>query len=136
MTIIRDGEAVRDNNEIVLLASAARTATADSEDQTNHNSNYGAILIVNVSEITATPVLTPKLRLKDPVSGNYVDIWTAAVNLTAVGTTTYLFGLGGAGSAGDYTEGTNLLLPRTFRFRMVHADTDEAIYSAVIVLLS
>ena len=136
MTIIRDGEAVRDNNEIVLLASAPRTATTDSEDQTNHNSNYGAILIVDISEITATPILTPKLRLKDPVSEGYVDIWTAAVNLTAVGMTTYLFGLGGSGAAGDYTEATNLLLPRIFRFRMIHADADSATYSAAIILLS
>ena len=136
MTIIRDGEAVRDNNEIVLLASAPRTATTDSEDQTNHNSNYGAILIVDISEITATPILTPKLRLKDPVSEGYVDIWTAAVNLTAVGMTTYVFGLGGSGAAGDYTEATNLLLPRIFRFRMIHADADSATYSAAIILLS
>ena len=65
MAIIRGGEAVRDNTEVILLASAARIATTDSDDQTNHNSNYGAILVVNVSEITATPVLTPKLQLKD-----------------------------------------------------------------------
>lgn len=136
MTIVRGGEAVRDNVEVVLLDSISRIATTDSKDQTNHNSNYGAILVINVSEITATPVLTPKLRLKDPVSEGYVDIWTAAATLTAVGMTTYLFGLGGAGSAGDYTEGTNLLLPRIFRFRMIHADADRATYSAAITLLS
>ncbi len=134
--IIRDGVALRDNTETVLLASAARTTTTDSKDQINYNSNYGAILIVNVSEVTATPVLTPKLRLKDPISENYVDIWTAAATLTATGTTTYLFGLGGSGAAGDYTEATNLLLPRIFRFRMIHADADSATYSAAIILLS
>ena len=136
MTIIRGGEAVRDNTEVVLLESAVRTATTNSTGQINHNNNYGAILVVNVFGMVSTPVLTPKLQLKDPVSGDYVDIWTAAATLTAVGITTYLFGLGGAGSAGDYTEGVNLLLPRSFRFQMVHADADSATYSVAIILLS
>ena len=136
MTIIRGGEAVRDNTEVVLLDSASRSETTNSKWQTNHNNNYGAILVINVSDMTATPVLTPKLHLRDPASGDYVDIWTAAATLTAVGIATYLFGLGGAGSAGDYTEGVNLLLPRSFRFQMVHADADSAIYSVAIILLS
>lgn len=125
----------RDNEEIILLASAARTATTESADQTNFNSNKGAILVIDVSDITDTPILTSKLQLKDPATGDYVDIWTAAATLVAVGKATYLFGLGGTGAAGDYTEGVNILLPRTFRFQMGHADADSAIYSVAIILL-
>lgn len=122
--------------EIVLLASKARTATENSPDQTNFYGNRGVILVVNVSDITATPILTPKLHLKDPVSGNYMDIWTAAVNLTAVGMSAYIFGLGGSGAAGDYTEGVNILIPKAFRFQMIHGDADSATYSVAIILMS
>lgn len=123
------------NVELILLPSVARVATVSSDDQENAGCNKGAILVINVSDITATPVLTPKLQLKDPISGNYKDIWTATANLTAVGVFAYVFGLGGSGSAGDYTEGVNILLPRIFRFQMVHADADSATYSAAIILL-
>lgn len=132
MTLITAGIV---NVELTLLPSAARTATVSSDDQENIGCNKGAILVIDVSDITATPALTPKLQLKDPISGNYKDIWTATANLTAVGMVAYLFGLGGSGSAGDYTEGVNILLPRIFRFQMIHANTDEAIYSAAIDLL-
>ena len=47
-----------------------------------------------------------------------------------------MFGLGGSGSAGDYTEGVNVLIPRTYRLRVEVADTDSATYSAAITLLS
>lgn len=120
---------------ITLLPSAARTVTNNGPDRANFNDNIGAILVVDVSSITLTPILTPKLQLKDPISGNYIDIWTAAANLIATGTVAYVFGLGGSGGAGDYAEGVNLLVPRTFRFRMIHADTDSATYSAAINLL-
>jgi len=122
--------------EIVLLTSAARTVTENSSDETNFYGNRGVVLVVDVSAITATPILTPKLQLKDPVSGNYKDIWTAATNLIAVGTSAYLFGLGGSGAAGDYVEGVNILLPRIFRFRMIHGDADSATYSVAITLMS
>ena len=136
MTLITSGLV---NAELILLPSAARIATVSSDDQENAGCNKGAILVINVSGMTAAPILTPKLQLKDPISGNYKDIWTAATNLTAVylfpRVFAYIFGLAGAGSAGDYTEGVNILLPRTFRFQMIHANADEAIYSAAIVLL-
>ena len=123
------------NVELILLPSTARIATVSSADQENAGCNKGAILVINVSDKTAAPILTPKLQLKDPISGNYKDIWTASTNLTAVGVFAYVFGLGGSGAAGDYIEGVNILIPRTFRFQMIHVNTDEAIYSAAIVLL-
>lgn len=125
----------RDNIETILLASAARVATTNSPDQTNFHRNKGAILAIDVSFITATPILTPKLQLKEPVTGDYVDIWTAAATLVAVGKAIYLFSLGGSGAAGDYTEGVNILLPKVFRFQMVHDDADSATYSAAIIVL-
>ncbi len=130
-----EGESAHKNTEIKLLYDAARTLTTERDDKTNYNCSKGAILCVNVSAIVATPVLTPKLQIKDPATGNYLDIWIAAANLTAAGKSTYLFGLGGSGAAGEYLEAVNILLSRVFRFQMIHADADSATYSAAIILL-
>ena len=120
------------NIEAVLLASAARTATLQSADQVNYNGS-GLIVIVNVSSITATPILTPYLQIKDSISGVYFTIWTAAATITTATTVAYLFAPGGA--AGSYTEAVNLRLARTWRLGVTHADTDSATYSVSAVVL-
>ena len=118
----------RNNHAVSLLASAARTATLQSADQTCYNGTK-MVVTVDISSITDTPSLTPYLQGKDSVSGNYFTIWTATAALTATGTVMYLFALGGSGSAGSYTEAVNLIVPRTWRLGMTHADSDSATYS-------
>ncbi len=119
---------IQGNREATVLANAARTATTASADQTLYNSR-SVVLIVNIASIVDTPSITPTLQIKDSISGNYFTIWTAAAALTAAGTYAYLFALGGAGSAGSFTEAVAIPVTRTWRVNMVHADADSATYS-------
>jgi hypothetical protein len=116
------------NEEHEVLASAARTATLQSSDQDNE---YGRchILFLNVSAVTATPSITLYLQIKDSISSNYATVWTASAAVTATGQYTYLFGLGGSGSVGSFTEAVNLRLPRVWRLGVTHGDTDSITYS-------
>ena len=126
----------RNNEELIMFASAARTATANSPDTTNFNNNSGLLLFVNVSALAATPSVVPQLEYKDSISGVYEPIWIATTAITATGEYVYMFGLGGVGSAGEYDEAVNLLIPRTFRLTMTHGDVDSITYSVSSVLLS
>ena len=121
-------EITRSNTEVVLLASAARTIATSSANQVNDNS-CGLILIVNITVDPATASITPTLQIRDPISGNYFTVWTAAVALTAVGTTAYLFDIGGVGIAGSFTEAINIRLTRTWRFTMTVANASSMTYS-------
>ena len=123
---------VRNNQEIVLLASAARTATLQSADIVNYNGS-GLILFLDVSAIDATPTITLSLQIKDSISGNYFTIWTAAAGVSTVVSRAYLFTPGGA--AGSYTEAVNLRLARTWRLNVAHTDADSITYSVSAVVL-
>src|ERR1041385_5303172 len=91
----------RNNAQGTLLASAARTATITSADQTNTNGRR-LLLTIDVSAQAGGSV-TPSLQIQDPgPSGNWVTVWTAAAALTAVGTYAYYFADGASG--GDWTE--------------------------------
>ena len=120
--------AVRSNTEVTLLASAARTVVTSSDDQINTN-NSGLILIVDITVDPAAASITPTLEIRDPISGNYFTVWTAAVALAAVGMTAYLFDIGGVGLAGSFTEAVNIRLTRTWRFTMTVANANSITYS-------
>lgn len=122
----------RGNVEGTLLASAARTATVQSADQTNYNGR-GLILFVNVSSTTATPEITPELQIKDSISGQYFTVWTAAAALSATGQYAYLFVPGGA--QGSYTEAVNIAIGRSWRLEMNHVDADSISYSVSCSIL-
>ena len=122
----------RNNQEIVLLASAARTATLQSADIVNYNGS-GLILFLDVSAIDATPTITLSLQIKDSISGNYFTIWTAAAGVSTAVSRAYLFAPGGA--AGSYTEAVNLRLARTWRLNVAHTDADSITYSVSAVVL-
>lgn len=63
---------VRNNFDSTLLASAARTATIGSPDQTNFNGR-GVLFTLNVTVEAAAETLSLKIQAKDPVSGAYAD---------------------------------------------------------------
>src|SRR5205807_1474216 len=73
----------RNNVDTSLLASAARTTTTNSSDQTNYNGRSLA-LFVNVSS-AGTGSITPSIQVKDSISGDYMTVWTAAAALTVNG---------------------------------------------------
>ena len=70
---------------VTLLASAARTATTTSADQSNTAGHLGVMITLNV---TANPggaeSLSVRIEYKEPVSGtwNIAVIWNAAISAT------------------------------------------------------
>jgi len=124
---------VRNNEEITLLASAARTAQTDSADQVNYN-HQGMILFVDVTVDAAAGAITPNIAVKDPVSGTAKVIWTAAAAIAATGQFVYML-LPGAADAGSYTEQKELAVPRDWFFRMTVADADSLTYSVSCCML-
>ena len=114
-----------DNRSVTLLASAARTATNSTGDQSN-NSWRGVHVIIDVTSITASPSVVPTIQGKDEVSGVYYSILVGTA-ITATGTTVLKVypGIGtlAGGAASD-------VLPSTWRVTFTHADTDSITYSA------
>ncbi len=112
------------NLDFTVLASAARTTTTNSADQTNNNSR-GIQAIIDVTSVTDTPSVTFAIEMKDPVSGDYVPILTSAA-ITATGETKLTVYPGA-------TESANLIsgqpLPKTWRVSATHADADSITYS-------
>lgn len=113
-------------NALPLLSSGARTANQNSTDQINRNW-HGLLLTVDVSN-AGTGSITPSIQVKDPVSGNYKTIWTAAAALTANGT--YVYALAPNAAAASFTEAVQLLLSRTWRLAMIHNNVNSITYSA------
>lgn len=113
----------RGNTELTLLASAARTATTASADQTNHNAR-GLHVGINVTAIT-TSNLTVTIQGKDPISGTYYTI-LAGVAITSTGL--YLLKVY-PGITGVTNASASDLLPRTFRVNCVKGDGSSWTYS-------
>lgn len=120
----------RSNTQETILASAARTATVNSADFVNYNAR-GLHVIIDVTAITATPSIVPKIQGKDSVSGNYYDILEGSP-ITTTGTNILKVYPGISAvvnaSAAD-------ILPREWRIRVEHADADSITYSVGAALV-
>jgi hypothetical protein len=114
--------------ERIILASAARTATATGADQADPNAE-GLHLIINVTAVTATPSVVPTIQGKSPV-GTYYDVLVGAA-ITATGTTVLKIGPGIAAVANAAAAD---ILPDTWRVVLTHADADSITYSVAAVL--
>lgn len=65
-------------HRVTVLASASRTATANSGDQLSSGAS-GIHLVLDVTVVTGTgPTLDVKIQRKDSLSGKYVDLPGAA----------------------------------------------------------
>jgi hypothetical protein len=118
----------RGNLDLTLLASAARTATTASPDQTNHN-NRGVQAILNVTANASAGGIKLTVQGKDPVSGNYYDLTAAPTAVTTTGTFVYELCLGVGAASGGVTQRTSGALPRTWRVLVTHADASSVTYS-------
>lgn len=126
----------RGNIEAVALASAARTAQADSSDITNHNAKY-LQLFFDCTVDPSTAAVTPTIQVKDSIGGLYHTVWTAVATVAAVGTTVYSLGPGLLASVlGGQTDAENILIPRTFRVRVTVADSASLTYSVQYALIN
>jgi len=77
----------RNNNDVTLLASAARTTTQTSADITTFNCK-GITVILDMTNVAAAPSVTVTIDGKDPASGKYYNLLTGAA-VVAVTTNVY-----------------------------------------------
>lgn len=121
----------RNNFEAPLLASAARTATTNSPDQTNHNVRGFALILNVTANPGAAETLSLKIQAKDPVSGSYVDVVDFGVIVTAANGTFYVIAYPGIADA-DHVAAVvakSAVLPRTWRAVVTHSAAGSWTYS-------
>jgi len=114
----------RNNHEVTVLASAARTASTSSADQTNYNAR-GVMVNVRVTAITDTPSVTAKIEGKDTASTSYFTILeSAAIAATGLTTLTVYPGITAAANVS-----ASHIVPRLWRITVTNADSDPITYS-------
>lgn len=118
---------VSQTGTINLLASAARTATETSPNQVS--SCKGCYVIINVTALTATPLVTPSIQGVDPISGTLFTIATGPVISTTGITVMRLY----PGITASPNLAFNDLLPSTWNVKMTHADADSITYSVASI---
>jgi len=107
-----------------LLASAARTATTSSADQSNYNAK-GVRVFINVTVHAVSAALVPTIEVKDPVSGVYTAIATGA-SITTTGHTVITV-YPGATVAANVT--LSNALSKTWRVTMTPGNANSVTYS-------
>lgn len=114
--------------ELTLLASAARTATTNTADQSSGGAR-GVLLVLDVTVASGTGGLVVRIQVKDPASGKYQSINAAPTAIIAVGTTAYLLYPAASAGSGNYGQVGAGALPRTWRVSVTHADGSSYTYS-------
>lgn len=111
---------------IVLFASAARTASANSADFGNEGYR-GVHVVIDATAAADTPSVVFTIEGKDPVSGKYYTILASAA-ITAQGTTVLRVFPGATAAANTVA---NDCIPGTWRVKAVAGDADSLTYSVV-----
>lgn len=121
----------RSNFEAVLLASAARTASTNSADQTNQNGRVLALFLNVTGNPGGAETLTVQVQWKDPVSTGYQNLTTfPAIAAATNGSWVYLVGLGVAETVATANlEVQSVTLPRTWRATVTHSAAGSWTYS-------
>ncbi len=116
----------RSNVDSTPLASAARTATVNSADQTNSNGR-GVLVTLNVTALADTPSVV--LSIEGKMGSVYEALLTAAAAVTATGIHSYLVYPGCGAASADVVQVAGFPLPRTWRVTVTHGDADSITYS-------
>lgn len=118
-------------DNLVLLPSAAYTTTQTTPDQTNVNGR-GLIVVLDMTNVTAGPSVTLEIDGRDPVSGKYYPILTGAA-VTTDSTNIYRVYPGLTAVA---NQTVNDVLPRTWRVKVTANNANSGTYSvgAMIIL--
>lgn len=114
------------DQHFTVLASAARTATPDTQEfELVGHSASGLHVVIDVTAVTLTPSVTVNVSGVDRVSGKtYTLIESAAI--TAIGTTVLKVGPGLTAAANTVA---NDIVPSVIRVTATHADADSITYS-------
>ena len=112
-----------------VLPSAARTADVSAPEVSNQGQNKGILLVFDVTAVTATPIVTPEIRVKDE-NGDFNEvILTASFTLTAAGEQSWMIYPDGLDADFDGTRLDNIALPGEWQLKCVHTDADSITYS-------
>jgi hypothetical protein len=129
-TPLYDEEPSFNNQDLVILTSGVRAASANGVDRTNHNAR-GLILVIDVTAVPGTDTVTFTIQGKDPASGKYYTVLASAA-LVATGTVVLRVGPG-------LTAANNLvandILPRTWRVITTHSAATNFTYSVGGILV-
>lgn len=116
-------------DNIIVLASGARTTTQTQADQTNYN-HRGIIAVLDMTTV-GTGSVTLEIDGKDPVSGKYYSLLTGAAVTTNVTNVYRVYpGLTAAANAT-----ANDVLPRTWRLKITANNANTATYSVGVMLM-
>ena len=113
----------RNNIDATILASAARTATTASADQTNFNGR-GLHLVFDITAVPGADTVTLTIQGKDALSGAYYTILAGAAQ---VGTGTIVMRVYPALTAAANLTASDVL-PRTWRVNVVHSGAGSFTY--------
>lgn len=118
------------SKQYVALASAARTADATSETIESPLTK-GVHVVIDVTAVTATPSVVPKIQAYDIASATWYDILVGAAitGVSQVVLRVY------PGCIAVTNLVANDAMPPRFRVFMDHADTDSITYSVGLTCL-
>jgi hypothetical protein len=114
------------NEQSALIASAARTATNNSAEQTNYG-NRGVKVFIDVTAVTGSPSVTFSIQEKDSVGGDYRAILTSAAQTAAITAPVVLTVYPGCAAVANTV--ANEPLSRTWRVAAAHGNADSITYS-------
>lgn len=111
-----------------VLASAARTATPDTQEFELPRDCSGLYLVVDITALTSTGTLDVSLDAVDRVSGKTFTLADSG-SLTATGTTVLTVGpsLPATGGVGDVV--VNAIVPDVIRVTATHGNSVSLTYS-------
>jgi hypothetical protein len=124
-----NGVVAGNQDNIVVLASAARTTTQTQSDQTNTNCK-GIIVVLDMTNV-GTGSVTLEIDAKDPVSGKYYAILTGAA-VTTNSTNIYRV-YPGLTAVANATASD--VLPKTWRIKVTANNANSATYSVGAMLI-
>lgn len=118
---------IRNNVELTLLSSAARTATTNSSDQINYNAK-GAIIFFDITAVPLVDTVTLSVEGKDPVSGKYFTLLEGSA-LSTTGQRLYAIYPGVADTDTKFDAFEEMPMPRTWRVTVTHSGIGSFTYS-------
>ena len=119
----------RGNMNLSLLASASRTVTTASADQTNYNAR-GVHVVLDMTAV-GTGSVTITIQGKDSVSGQYYTLLAGVAVTTNIVNVYRVF----PGSTVTANVSANDIVPRTWRINVVANNANAATYSVAASLI-
>lgn len=107
-----------------IYASAARSATSSSSEQLMEGCR-GLHLVINVSSVTSTPSVTPKIEGYSSLANVWYTVLEGSA-ITATGTTVLKVYPGIAAAA---NASASDIMPDVWRVTMTHGDSDSITFS-------